>query len=584
MRWNNPAGVTGYGVTLVRASDKKDLKAYAANPVVPVNSFSFTAADGVVAGVAYYAKVRVRTDTFGPDATSPQTQAVAAAGLPGQRTYGCACQSSTGRSGGLMGYSGDPVNLATGAWSEQYLDASVAAPGRTFKLSRVYTSLDATGGRLGTGWTSVLDVALQSITATGLTYRAESGEQVAFTKAANGVWSAPPGARLTLAQSATGYDLTTADREVYHFATNGALQTVKDRTGQGLTLARESHGWVSKVTDAAGQVTNVAYNADASKITVTFPDTRTVAYELTGGKLTRVVGRDGGATQYGYDAGNRVTTVTDPTGRVIVTNLYDATTHRVKSQTDAAGKVTDYWWDAATRWADVFDSTGYIVSENYSAGNVLLRRLDALGKTEIFRYDARMNLIERQDQAQRITRYAYDSRDNQISKTTPAGLVTTTTYDASDQVTSVTDPLKHVTKNTYTPQGQLATVTNAAGGITKLTYTANGQVATRTTPSGRVTTYTYDGVGNLSAETSPGGRRTTYTYDTAGRRASIVDPRGNATDGEPERFRTSFTYDGGDRTTSVTDPLGRVTRSEYDAAGRRTADIDASGRKTTYEY
>ena len=225
---------------LRRASDKKDLKAYEANPVVPVNSFSFTAADGVVAGVAYYAKVRVRTDTFGPDATSPQTQAVAAAGLPGQRTYGCACQSSTGRSGGLMGYSGDPVNLATGAWSEQYLDASVAAPGRTFKLSRVYTSLDATGGRLGTGWTSVLDVALQSITATGLTYRAESGEQVAFTKAANGVWSAPPGARLTLAQSATGYDLTTADREVYHFATNGALQTVKDRTGQGLTLAQRA--------------------------------------------------------------------------------------------------------------------------------------------------------------------------------------------------------------------------------------------------------------------------------------------------------------------------------------------------------
>lgn len=158
-------------------------------------------------------------------------------------------------------------------------------------------------------------------------------------------------------------------------------------------------------------------------------------------------------------------------------------------------------------------------------------------------------------------------------------------------VEKVTDPDGNTL--TFGPGG----VTHSSGVEVAFGRDAEGRITSITDPSGEVLRYEYDGRGDLRQVTDPLGRATRFTYgprhdlvdwldatgavftrteyDAAGRRVAIVDAKGR---------RTEFTHDVAGRREVLTDRRGFVTVREYDEQGNVVSRTDALGHTTTATF
>jgi YD repeat-containing protein len=218
-------------------------------------------------------------------------------------------------------------------------------------------------------------------------------------------------------------------------------------------------------------------------------------FDLTG-KLTQIRDRHGNASNLIYDGSGRLSTVSDPAGRGVLTLGY--TNNLLTSVTD---------------WASPARSVGY----QYDASGRLWKVTDREGKTTTFGYDGTSH---------RLTTIT-DARGN---------VALTTTYDAQGRVATQKDA-----------RGLLT------GDVTTFDYVVNPDGTRETTltlpttsfePSFQPTlTDSYDTNGWLTErETAPSSTETltqSFTYDAAGNRTSVTDPRGNTTD-----FCYDVAYDG----------------------------------------
>jgi YD repeat-containing protein len=200
-----------------------------------------------------------------------------------------------------------------------------------FSLTRTYTSIDTTVGRLGPGWADSFSASLAIQTNGDALLHGEDGQEVLYTKQTDGSFVGAAGATSTLSSSAGGYALTRHDQVVYSFNSAGVLQSELDRNGKGLTFAYNGSGQLSTVTDAAGRAATLAYNGSGLLASVTTSDGRTVSYGYTGGNLTSVTlpDPDGAGplaapvTTFTYDGGGRLASEVDPDNHTVFSNIYD---------------------------------------------------------------------------------------------------------------------------------------------------------------------------------------------------------------------------------------------------------------------
>ena len=221
----------------------------------------------------------------------------------------------------------------------------------SFAWTRTYTSSDATAGPLGPGWTHAYAASLQVQANGDVLARGEEGQEVAFTRQADGSFVGDPGARATLSAVAGGYELRRTDQVVYAFDAAGRLLAIEDRNERGGDARVRRPGPAVRVTDAAGRRATVSYDGSACVSAVRAHDGRSVSYGYASGRLTSVSDVRGKAWSYTYDAGGRLATIVDPLRHAQVTNVYGAD-GRVQAQTDAVGKRTDFAWDAQDRDRD----------------------------------------------------------------------------------------------------------------------------------------------------------------------------------------------------------------------------------------
>ena len=120
-------------------------------------------------------------------------------------------------------------------------------------------------------------------------------------------------------------------------------------------------------------------------------------------------------------------------------------------------------------------------------------------------------------------------------------------------------------------------------------------------PAGGTTQYTYDGLGRrltaLDARASSrspntttptrgrlftlaSGLTTTSAFDRAGRLVSVLDSSAAIAN----LGQTTYFYDADSRLRMTQDPTGVRQWTVYDDIGRKTADVDATGRLTEYAY
>lgn len=532
---------------------------------------------------------------------------------------------------------GDPVNCASGNFSETFTDVSVPGRGPSLDLTRTYNSLAAsTAGIFGYGWTSSYEA---NVTVNGdgsATVTEADGSQVTGVPAGGGTYTIPAWADSTLTHNGDGTWTFVRRRDItYTFGSAGRLTALTDRNGYSTLLAYNGSGQLLTVTDPAGRALTFSYGANGFVSQVADPSTQTLTYGYDGaGNLTSVSDRMSRPTSFGYDGNHLLQTLNDPRGGV-TTNIYDAN-GRVTQQTDPAGLVTHYAYtgdnfSTSGGTTTITDPHGSITNQNYASGVMTSMTKgfgtaaagtwsfgydpNTFGLTSVTdpnnhvtrsTYDGAGNILTSTDALNHVTRFTYNSFNQPLTVTDPAGIVTTFTYDANGNrltksVAGVGGSPTATTTYTYggAQAGDITQITDPAGHVTDYTYDAYGDIASKTThPAAGVNntrSFVYDQLGRNVCEASPvataagvqcpaaGQPRvantTTRTYDADGEQTSVTDPLGNT---------TSYSYDGDGNETQVVDPIGNVKKTTYDADSRKstvtTGFGSASAATTSYAY
>jgi RHS repeat-associated protein len=588
----------------------------------------------------------------------------------------------------------DPIDMASGAYfldkTELEIGGQAAPRGLTF--SRHYNSnrrYDKSGG-LGYGWTHNYDIkitkrssvkaglgetisyhaapffvgllvasdlytnhtrakewataALVTQWATDqLKYNAVSvtmgNKTIEFIKMPNGTYQAPAGMNLTLAAVGENFHLTERHGATMVFDSSGKLTTITDLynrvqhftySGSSLVLVRDGWGRTLTFTWAGGRIASVA---DGSG--------RAVSFGYTGDDLTLCTDVEGKAWRYQYDADHRMTTLRDPSNRIIVENIYDAKSRVAQQRNmgdpaktwnyyysgyctieeDPLGARTCYYYDSRARSLGVGDAlnltdsigydghdrrTFYTTRKNettyfyHDKNNNPYLIIDPAGKSTAFTYDGQLRLQTLTDKRFNPTNYTYNTRHQILTVTNPLGHTVTNTYDSNGNLQTVTDAGNKTTTYAYDAYGQLNKVTYADGKFRAFSNNARGDVLSETDPKNQTTSYTYNKRRQLLTATAPGSAAATRTYNNEGQLASETDARGNTTSYtysvSGKVATTTFaalpagnnvvtnTYDSRDWLSSSINSLGETISYGYDAVGNRITATDPLARTTTQAF
>ncbi len=294
------------------------------------------------------------------------------------------------------------------------------------------------------------------------------------------------------------------------------------------------------------------YDPAGNRLSMTGPEGTTGCAYNPDGLLTTLTDPSSGSFGFGYDALERLTSITRPNG---VNDLlqYDRAgelTSRVASLGSATLAESRYAYDPAGRRTS---RTGLAGTSTYT--------YDAAGRLTGATYPAASGLTD--------ATYTYDPVGNRISANG-----TQYTYDVADRLTS---------DGTYTyaydDSGNVTSRTDiATGAVTRFDWNAQHQLLAVHHPDGATTTDAYDALGRRIG-VDAAGQTTGYVYDGAnihleydGGSLAAVYTTGLRADSVLEMTRGGQSYyylqDGLGSTTALTNATGSVVDSyRYDAFG-----------------
>lgn len=373
--------------------------------------------------------------------------------------------------------------------------------------------------------------------------------------------------------------LGTGDAVTSNFSSSGDLTSVVNSLGQTVTYSTYNGlGEPGHVVGVNGAATDYTYDAQGRVINVrTYPNgvAANVAYgyESTSGLLLSIGTPDRDVHYYGYDITRRLDQTRSLTGGTVtggstvqvedysLDNYGDVIGTTDSTQATAVTRSTTTSYDALSRLLAVQGNNSQNFVTHYDLNDNPTTAIDSLNHTTTLTYDAFNRVIKSVDAKGGITLYAYDTAGNLIKVTDPRGLNTTYVYDGF---------------------GQLWAQSSPDSGTTSFTYNAYGQLTAMTRANGQGTGYGYDSLGRLAA-ISAGGQTQTVTYDTCtngkGQICQVTDPSG--------QLNYTYTPEGRVLTqTQVigTDPLSIVTGYSYDAMGHVTGISYPSGTSVGYGY
>ena len=465
-----------------------------------------------------------------------------------------------------------------------------SAGGRTLDFSLTYNTYDADGSRaqvdtvMGYGWTHSYNVFLFS--QLGSLFRFDgNGRVTRYKLGPGGSFTAAPGYFETLVQNADGsFTLTKKDKTAFTFAAIPntpflvagpvyRLTSIVDRNGNTTTLTYTA-GDLTSIIDTYGRSLILAYTAQNKLTSVTDPDGRitTFQYDATGHKLTKITDPNGKSIQYSYNVLYQLTSKTDKAGRIFSYSYGNTEPLAVKDHNGTARATLSNpngWATDATQLAmnqlRVYlpstttntDGRGNVWKYEYDSNGYLSQTIAPDGATTTYSYDANTLMLASQTDANgNTTQYQYDAQGNLTQKADALGHVTTYTYEpVFNMMTSMTDPRGRATTYTYDAHGNRTQETDPLSQHHTWTYDAHGNVLTDTDKNSHTTTYQYDGFGDRVKTTDPIGNVTIMTYDAVGNMLSFTDANGNT---------TNYQYDGLNRLTKETDATGHTTQTLYD--------------------
>ena len=346
-----------------------------------------------------------------------------------------------------------PVNTATGEFWHRFDDLSIPGRGLALDLTRTYSSsLADQDGPFGFGFTDSYAMSL-TVGSSNVTVNQECGSTLTFMVGGSGCsgtsFVAPPRVLASLCSNSDGtYTLTRHDQSQYTFSTAGQLTQERDRNGY---------------------ITSLAYNGS-----------------------------------------NQLTTVTDPSNRML-TFAYWAGTNHVETVTDSAGRSYRYSYSNS-------DGSGNLTSVTAP----MVQPTDATAPTTSLAYTD-------PNDTHRLT-----TLKDPVCSASPACPGIVNVYDSQGRVVSQSDALGRKTTFSYASgsacqftSGNCTTITDPAGDMTVDNYFNNELVSEYlgTQPDSMSQTsswaFAYDpGTMRMTSSTDPNGNVTTYSYDALGNRLS----------------------------------------------------------------
>jgi len=294
---------------------------------------------------------------------------------------------------------------------------------------------------------------------------------------------------------------------------------------------------------------------------------------LAGMLISQVTVATTTVTRYTYDAGDHITTVTDPRGLITAYNIDGLGLVWGVSSPDTG--TTTYSYDAYGRRSSLTRANGATTTYGYDAIN-RPTSVSAGGQAQTFAYDNCLHGLGRlctASDATSSTAYAYtpegriSQRGFSISGT---GYALSYAYDAMGQLTAITYPDGHQALYNYT-NGAVSSIAFVMGS-TQLTAVSgvswqpmDSALASWTSSNGLTNTLSYDTDGRLAAINTPGAESLGFTYDTANRLTGIANTLDST-------MSQNFGYD--DQSRLVAMSSASVTANYgYDADGNRIGKV-----------
>ncbi|MGW3426746.1 DUF6531 domain-containing protein [Streptomyces melanosporofaciens] len=367
----------------------------------------------------------------------------------------------------------------------------------------------------------------------------------------------------------------------YLYDTRGGLLAVTDPLGATTRVRCDGAGLPAEITDPLGATTVYQRDAFGRVVAETDPLGAVTRYAWSPeGKLLRRTGPDGSTESWTYDGEGNRTTHTDSVGG---TTVYEYTHFDLlAARTGPDGVRYTFTHDAATRLTQVTNPQGLTWDYAYDPAGHLIAETDFDGRRVTYEHDAAGQLLSRTDPLGQRTGYVYDALGRVVSQDA-AGQVSTFRWGPAGELLEAVGPDTELTR-AYDPVGRMLSET-VGGRTLYLVYDPAGQLVRRRTPAGAETTYAYDAAGNRTA-LSTGDRVLTSAHDAAGREitrrigdaltlTSTWDPLGRLTaqslTGASSQIHRAYAYRADGHLISMDDNL----------SGRRTFDLDATGRVTT---
>jgi RHS repeat-associated protein len=352
----------------------------------------------------------------------------------------------------------------------------------------------------------------------------------------------------------------------YEYDAAGDMKAMTDGRGQRIEYARDILGRVLVKTPVGRSLNErVTYTYDTTAITGSASIGRLsriddgsgvtrFGYDHRGNLLTRfqkLVGTpDWVALRYAYDLGDRIETITYPSGR------------QVRYVRDAKGKVVS----VRTRVSNT-EPNWTVVASNMS--------YEAFGALKTINYGNGERMITtRGDDGRLDGRRLYKQADGvNISHLTYG-------YDADDNMTRITDKLD-ASKSlnfAYDPVGRLKRVTAASGAMQRTDYVFDGngnriKKLTRPLPNDLPTAATTE-----TYQTTFRSNRLNSINGPAGTRSFTYDARGNLlTDTRPGGLSIAAAYDGHGRLTSYARSGEAALSHVYNGLDERVATVRGAG-------
>ena len=379
--------------------------------------------------------------------------------------------------------------------------------------------------------------------------------------------------RLTAVTNANGF----ATRATYCGC--GALENVTDALGGVTTRSYDFQTRLTNVLAADSSSWNVTYDPLGRRTQVTEGGRTTRFIYNNQGLPVAVSNSFGQAGRVVYDLRDRPIRITDAAG-VTVTNTFDAvgrlrsrtypdggvewwayTTNGLAFRTNPLGAVTRYVYDAGGRLSAVTNANLEVTRFTYNAASDLTQLIDGRTQTNQWNHDVFGRVLSTVN-ANRQTDFifAYDANARLTNRWTLAKGNTAFTYDPVGNLRAINYPNSPDLAFDYDPLNRVKQMTDAAG-TTVFAFTKSGQLASEDGP------WSNDLLTNIFAQqlrsSSTLGNTWTnsYGYDSARRMNTVTSGAGS--------FGYAF-VGASELRSQLTLPNGASIQDRYDAVAQLT--------------